>query len=323
MTYLIGVDGGGTSTVARIADEAGRTLGEGRAGPSNVKSVGVDAGLDALGAAVDAAWAKAGLSTAPAALACLGLAGFDRPDDKAILEQWNTSRRVANHLILVNDGDLVLAAGTGDNVGVAVIGGTGSIAVGRAADGRTARAGGWGHVFGDEGSAYGVAVAGLRLAARRVDGRQALSVLKPKDRAADTSGGPLVEHLCRALSVDRGEDFITAIYGRGMDRAAIAGLAPAVLAASVDDPEVVSWVLEPAGYDLGQAALAVARSLGWDTPVLPLAMAGSFLLSARPVADAMLGYLATVGKLQALDTRVPEPVAGAVALARRHLNERA
>lgn len=320
MTYLIGVDGGGTSTVARLADPGGRTLGEGVAGPSNVKAVGVEAGLSALGAAIDAAWAASGLAPAPAALACLGLAGFDRPDDKAILRSWNTSRNVSAELILVNDGDLVLAAGTGDNIGVAVIGGTGSIAVGRAADGRKARAGGWGHVFGDEGSAYGVAVAGLRLAARRVDGRQALGVLKAKDRPVDPGGGPLVERLCEALGVDRGEDFITAVYGRGMDRAAIAGLAPAVVAAGADDPEVVSWILEPAGYDLGQTALAVARALGWSSPVLPLAMAGSFLLSTPVVVDAMIGYLAAVGKLQALDARVPEPVAGAITLARLHIN---
>ena len=66
-------------------------------------------------------------------------------------------------LCSVNDGDLVVAAGTPEGWGVGLIAGTGSIAVGRAPDGRTARAGGWGHLIGDEGSAYGVVLDALRL----------------------------------------------------------------------------------------------------------------------------------------------------------------
>ena len=150
---LLGVDGGGTATEAWLAEPGCRVLGRGTAGPSNAKAVGLDAARRALDAAICAAFDNAGLAPVPVTMACLGLAGFDRPDDRKILAGWVNEACWADRLVLVNDGDLVVAAGTPEGWGVGVIGGTGSIAVGRASDGRTARAGGWGHLIGDEGSA--------------------------------------------------------------------------------------------------------------------------------------------------------------------------
>ena len=92
----------------------------------------------ALDAAIRAVFDAAGLEPAPVDVACLGLAGFDRPDDRAVLAGWADEACVARRLVLVNDGDLVVAAGTPEGWGVGVIAGTGSIAVGRTPDGRTA-----------------------------------------------------------------------------------------------------------------------------------------------------------------------------------------
>ena len=74
----------------------------------------------------------------PVDAACFGLAGFDRPDDRKILAGWADAARWARHIVPVNDGDLVVAAGTPEGWGIGVIAGTGSIAVGRTAQGRTA-----------------------------------------------------------------------------------------------------------------------------------------------------------------------------------------
>ena len=83
----------------------------------------------------------AGLSPAPVDVICLGLAGFDRPDDRNLLKEWAEHAGWAHNILIVNDGDLVIAAGTTEGWGVGVIAGTGSIAVGRTKDGQTARAG--------------------------------------------------------------------------------------------------------------------------------------------------------------------------------------
>ncbi len=319
---VIGVDGGGTSTTAWLAEADGKVLGRGVAGPSNAKAVGPENARKALETAIHAAFADAVRPAETVTVACFGLAGFDRPEDKKLLEDWSAADAWARKLVLVNDGELVLAAGTPEGFGVALISGTGSISVGKAPGGREARAGGWGHLFGDEGSAYDVALAGLRLIAQRHDGRDALRTLRPskaKENGQAPSGGALTEHVCRHLSIDGPGRLVTTIYSGAFDRTRIAALAPIVVASADDDPAVASWILEPAGYELGRTALAVARALDWDGPILPLAMAGGFLLSATPVSEAMLAYLKKFSKMEVRESRVTDPVAGAIVLARRAL----
>src|SRR4051812_26792217 len=222
---VLGIDGGGTSTVALLASRQGEPIGRGVAGPSNAKAVGAPAARQAPEAAMAAAFENAGFEASPAAVACLGLAGFDRPEDRQLLGEWAEAGRWAERLILVNDGDLVVAAGTPDGWGVGVIAGTGSIAVARSPDGRKSRAGGWGHLIGDEGSAYGLVLAALRRLARRADGREV-----PR-----TSPDALSVHLCRALCIPGPERLVNVLYSSEFDRSKIAALAPAILAAATED----------------------------------------------------------------------------------------
>jgi N-acetylglucosamine kinase-like BadF-type ATPase len=308
---LLGVDGGGTSTVALLSLSNGRVLGRGLAGPSNAKAIGPAAARDALDQAIAAAFTAAGLARRPAAMACFGLAGFDRPEDKQLLRRWTEESRWAIRLIPVNDGDLVVAAGTPEGWGVGVISGTGSIAVGRAPDGRTARAGGWGHLFGDEGGAYAIVLAALRRVARRADGRDVIRI-KPD---------PLTMRLCEALAIAGPENLIATIYSPSFDRGKIAALAPAVVAAASDDPSVTSEILHPAGAGLAQMVVAVARAMGWHRGAFPLAMGGGFLLSAPAVSQSLIDHLR--GESYApCATPVPEPANGALAIVRREFDAR-
>jgi N-acetylglucosamine kinase-like BadF-type ATPase len=352
--YVLGVDGGGTSTVARLADGGGRILGAGRAGASNAKAVGWDAASRALAGAISAAFADAGVERSSVAAACLGLAGFDRPEDRRILDQWNQENQWCENLIVRNDGELVIAAGTPSGSGIGVIAGTGSIAVGILRDdsGRVikrTRAGGWGHVFGDEGSAYGVAIAALRLTARRADGRSAIPA----------AGDPLTKRILNALNIDQPSGIIGRVYGGELDRSALAALAPDVVAAVEEgDEEAGREILDRAGRDLGETAAAVAANLGLfesensalrlgaeraavdanPVPIdgerrfdesacmnrtsfkdffrgpIPLALAGGFLLATPRVRRALIERLVELGI--AVDPReVPEPVVGAVRIA--------
>lgn len=310
-TWLLGIDGGGSSTTAWLADATGKVLGRGSAGPSNVKAVGVPVGLEALRVAASGAIAEAGIGQEPIAVACLGLAGFDRPEDRQLLQNWNAETIRANRLVLVNDGDLVIAAGTPEGWGIGLIAGTGSIAVGRAADGRTTRAGGWGHLLGDEGSAYAVALAGLRLTARRADGR--VPGLDREDR--------LTEPICKAVGVSEPAGLITAVYGRPMDRAAIAALAPMVVEAAERGDRSADAILHVAALDLAAMVEAVARSLGLaEDGQLPVGLAGGFLLGCPRIRRRLLDDLAGRRPGRPVEARdVPEPAAGAITLARREL----
>jgi N-acetylglucosamine kinase-like BadF-type ATPase len=306
---LLGVDGGGTSTVAWLAEPGRRILGRGTAGPSNAKAVGLDAARLALDAAIRAAFDDARLAPAPVDVACFGLAGFDRRSDRQILADWAEEAGWARRLVTANDGDLVIAAGTPQGWGIGVIAGTGSIAVGRTADGRTARAGGWGHKIGDEGSAYAVVLDALRLVARRADGRE-----PPHPSGRDD----LTERLCAALNVNDPSEIVTTIYAPEFDRSRMAALAPEVLAACQANSEATEFLLAPAGRALAEMVVAVARSLEFSSNVLPLGAAGSFLLSATAVRQAMIDGVTRLGYQPAV-TLVPHPVGGAVLLAEKAL----
>lgn len=300
---VLGVDGGGTSTVAWLARPDGPILGRGVSGPSNAKAIGPETARAALREAISRARGDSGVGEHFVEVACLGLAGFDRPDDRALLASWCEQDGWAGRLLAVNDGDLVLAAGTPEGFGVALIAGTGSIAVGRARDGISARAGGWGPLIGDEGSAYWVALAGLRLVTRRFDGR---IVAPAEDR--------LSESLCRALGVESPRQIITALHGRDWDRSRIAGLARLIVDCSGDDPEVCSMILSPAAEELATLVLSVSDRIGEGIP--PLAISGGFLLGADVLREEVLRILS--GRVYSV-REVAEPVEGAVVLARRAL----
>jgi N-acetylglucosamine kinase-like BadF-type ATPase len=308
---ILGIDGGGTATTACVADADGQVLGRGQAGPSNIPSVAADDARAALDESIAAAFADAGEAAQPVEVACFGLAGYHRPEGKRLFGEWADRGSWARKRILVNDGDLVLAAGTPEGWGVGVISGMDSIVAGRWPDGRTARAGGWGYLFGDEGSAYAVALAGLRWVAHRADGRVAAG-----------SHDILTERLCNALGIAGPADLISAVYAPGFDRTLIAALAPVIVTAAEDDPFVAEGILNPATNDLAEVVITVAHRLGWHEwdrqAPLPLAMAGSFLLSAPIVWEGLLSALQSMG-LAVEATPVPDPVQGAIILARKAL----
>jgi N-acetylglucosamine kinase-like BadF-type ATPase len=149
------VDGVQSSTSALIGDESGRILGGGEGGPSN--QAGAEGGREkfvgAIEGCVGAACQPAGLD--PTAVrfeaACLGFSG-GLADKEPILGQLLRSDR----RMVTSDAFIALSGATAGGPGIVAIAGTGSIASGRNAAGRTARTGGWGYLFGDESGAFSI-----------------------------------------------------------------------------------------------------------------------------------------------------------------------
>ena len=169
MRLFLGVDGGQSSTAALIGDESGRVIGASSAGPCN--HVGAAEGRAKLSRTVtecvDRACAAAGLDYAIVRFeaACFGMSGG--PEDK---REILAGILRAGRLLVTTDAEIALAGATGGGSGIAVLSGTGSIAVGRDAQGRGARAGGWGYIFGDEGGAFDLVRQALRAALRMEEG---------------------------------------------------------------------------------------------------------------------------------------------------------
>ena len=312
-TLLIGIDGGGSHTVAVVATTTQSTdgtlrwsiAGRGQAGPCNRHAVGKERAFQALDQAVGSAFADANIQRRAADAACMGLAGVDRPDDLALIREWTEQARLASHVEITNDAALLLAAGTPDGWGVALVAGTGSIAFGRTPDGRIDRAGGWGYVLGDEGSAYGIVTAALRAAARAADQRG--------------PGTVLLERFVAKLDLKKPADLIPAIYGGGWDRARLAGLAPLVMDVVETDTVARAIVMEAAA-ELALAVGTVARKLGLARQKLPLAVTGGVVLANAGYRDQIITSLRTLGVDADPVTPVTEPAEGAVRIALRHVS---
>ena len=147
--YLLGVDGGATKTLAAVLDLEQEVIHLGHGGPSNEDAVGATAAVDALLGAAKGALEGAGIGAGEPGAAVLAVAGTD-------------TQAVAAHVravtpdswLVVNDVVTAWATATGASPGVGAISGTGSNVFGLGPDGRAWRAGGWGHLLGDEGSGY-------------------------------------------------------------------------------------------------------------------------------------------------------------------------
>ncbi len=167
--FVMGVDGGATKTLAAVLDLQEQTLHLGHGGSSNPDSVGAHAATDSLVKATDEAIGRAGIEREQLDAAVLAVAGTDTDAVAAHVRE-----RCPATWLVVNDVVGAWAAATDARPGVGVISGTGSNVLGIGQDGRAWRAGGWGHVLGDEGSGYWLAVQSIKaaLADREASGRR-------------------------------------------------------------------------------------------------------------------------------------------------------
>jgi len=163
---------------------------------------------------------------------------------------------------LTNDAELPLSALDG-TAGVALIAGTGSIALGRDSHGTTARVGGWGHIIGDEGSGYEIGRRGLQAAVRAADGRGQTTAL--------------LELMLQHWHLDKASDIIGQIYPAG-DKAVIARLSPIVLMAARAGDKVARRIVQQAAGELALAVVTVSDILDFPATQIPLALAGGLLV---------------------------------------------
>src|SRR5512138_3674590 len=109
-SFVLGVDGGGSKTLAVLADAHGRELGRGYAEGCNYQVVGIDAAKTAITAAIQAAFSTAGIPAQPVKSLCLGLAGVGRPEDRGWVDEFVRQAKLAERLTIANDGQLLLWA---------------------------------------------------------------------------------------------------------------------------------------------------------------------------------------------------------------------
>jgi N-acetylglucosamine kinase-like BadF-type ATPase len=202
---------------------------------------------------------------------------------------------------VVNDALVALEAGAPGLPGIVVISGTGSIAYGRNAHGAGARAGGWGHVIGDEGSGYWIGRHALAAVVRAVDGR-----------------GPrteLTEDVLAHFGVPNAAGLVDIVYNREVPRRNVATLGPIVQRACDRGDAVATQVLERAAEELVLAAGSVAARLEMRGDPFPFILAGGVFRVVSWLVDELERRLVEVAPRCQVRPLAEEPAAGAVSLA--------
>ena len=262
MPYFLGVDGGQSSTTALISDETGRILGRGVGGPCNHvgKAEGRARFQSAMSQCLSEAAAQAGLNPKSTrySTVCMGFSGGAEDKESYLRETVSAERYV-----LTTDAWIALSGATGAAPGVITISGTGSIALGRNAERRTQRVGGWGYVFGDEGSGFDVTRQALRAALRFEEGW----------------GPPTALHqrLLEACEAPDANTLMHWFYTDAWPRARVASLSRLVDDCAREGDPAAMEILHSAAQQLATMAAVVRESLfGPDEPAAISYVGGVF-----------------------------------------------
>jgi N-acetylglucosamine kinase-like BadF-type ATPase len=256
-TYL-GIDGGGTKTAFLLIDESGRVLGSYLDGPAYYLETGWGPMKEMLARGIQATLGSAGVAAANLEFAFLGLPAYGEDSGKlAELDCAPSPALQQGRYRCGNDAVCGWAGALACQDGINVIAGTGSMAYGEYG-GRSARAGGWGELFSDEGSAYWIAREGLRLFARMADGR--------------SERGPLYEILRTHFGLQADLDLCAAVYGDSpIERSQLASWAGLIAQAADSGDALAGALFEQGAEELRQIVQAVDAQLGipkgWTIPV--------------------------------------------------------
>lgn len=264
MDLYLGLDGGQSSTTVLIADETGRVIGTGRGGPCN--HLGTSEGRIKFFAAISQCLAQASheahldSNTVAFRSACLGFSGGPEDKESFVRELIRSSKYKVTH-----DAEIALSGATAGQPGIIIIAGTGSMAFGRNSRNQTARAGGWGYIFGDEGSAFDLTRRALRAALQFEEGWGRPTLLRKTLLSA--SGAP------------NANDLLHRFYTSECPRTAVASLAPLVTRAAEHGDEVAIEILHSAAEKLAWFVQGVYGNL-FSGESVPVAYIGGVFQSA-------------------------------------------
>lgn len=302
---FLGVDGGGTKTAFALVDSQGRVLARHAESSAYYLEVGMDGAGAMLARGCHALFDAAGVTASDITFAFLGLPAYG--EDRAVQPLLDAlPRAVLDHGRYLCGNDMVCswAGSLACADGISVIAGTGSMAYGEFA-GRRARAGGWGELFSDEGSAHWIARAGLSLFSRMSDGRL------PR--------GPLYQLVRQRLALAEDLDLCQVIYGDlKSERSRVAALSRLVSEAAEQGDHQAQAIIATAAAELADLVDAVRGSLDVeDGAEVAVSYTGGLFGPGGPLHAPFSEALATRAGPYKLTTPRLAPVLGAALYAAR------
>lgn len=307
--YVIGIDGGGTKCLGVLANLDGKEVAREQAGAANLQQRGVEKATAVVKSVVDKLLESKKVNPEQVACIVAGLAGAGREDirERAEVLIKNCWTEVPVHV--VTDADVALEGAFSGEPGIVLVSGTGSICYGKNASGQTARAGGWGHLLGDEGSATWIAIKALKSALMMWDGR--------------LPNGELRNILSKQLGVEDIAEVVPELYRGRISVSQIAGLSKSVFDLADDDHAARQIVLR-AGRELGKLVVAVVRSLAVENDTANVALVGG-VFSDKTNKKKLLGPLKDEITRVCPNVKFTnpelEPVLGAISMAKKALRK--
>lgn len=275
MSFILGVDGGATKTLAVVGDDTGRILGAGLAGPTNYQITGIELAMENLNSAVAVALGNAGLSGIDEVdYAVFGLAGADFPVDFRNLTAGVLNLYPGLEFEIVNDTWVGFRSGTGEDYGGVVIAGTGATSAAAAPDGRKITGRGMGYEWGGEGGAGYLIRSALHYSFRSNDGTG------PKTRLAE-----VVLSLLDFPSYDDLSLYMYEVQGKfSRIYMKAEAIVPAVFQLANEGDEVCMDILMNLGQVMGDIIGRMIMSLGsWQVPQDVVMVGSLFTKGANPL----------------------------------------
>lgn len=305
--YILGIDCGGTSTKALLTTVEGGIIGRGQGGPANYIVDGIDGVVKSVLEGVRGCLGPTPLDLSAlhqeGVFLALGVSGAGRETDVEIVKEAFHSLGF-EHVVVGHDATIALFGALGGADGVVVIAGTGSIAYGLR-DGQSRRAGGWGYLLGDEGSAFWMGIRALQQVMHGYDGRS--------KRDQD-----LLKAACDYFQVQDATELIPLIHKTPIDRGLIGGFSREITTLANEGHGLCQEILAEAGRQLGQLAVAVLSKLELLDAQGRVGACGGVFSAGDPILVPMQEEIHRRAPGQILTLPDFEPVVGAVLLAARH-----
>lgn len=304
MTYLIGIDGGGTSTKAVVTTLKGEVIARAVSGPSNILKVGEEGLKKAILEILMTLEEQHQIDPDKIEHWVLGLAGAGRENEKERAGNAVKSLGISKEITIESDAYIGILGAFMGNPGIIFISGTGSICFGLDEKGSLFRSGGWGYLLGDEGSGYYLGSQGVLAALKDFDGRGRKTLIRTE--------------LEKELSLDSIDQIIPLIYGSNSTTTEnMARLAPVVFRCLSAGDEIAGEIVDSACREIAVMIEAVAIKMNQAGAPLEVAYAGSVFKQKEVLVPRIIAELNDHHKGVNFQKPSLEPALGAIVLALR------
>lgn len=281
MNYIIGVDGGGTKTEAVAYDLEGNVLKISLKGFANLLN-NRDEALKNIHDSIKEITDEYGVENLKGLY--LGIAGSESGDNAKLIKE--VADEFYKHSLIMNDGELALKAMLEGEDGILTIAGTGSISFGVNGD-KSVRCGGWGHLLGDEGSAYKISIEAIK------------RMILENDNNIEKS--ELTKKVMEYLKIKNIDEVIPFVYSSTKDE--VAKLAPIVSILAENGDEICISIMEKEGLELAKTTENTYKKLGFEK--CSIGLVGGVIRKSKVVREVFEKYLnENINVVSYIDTSV-------------------